>query len=231
MVYVTRYSGDYGATFSQPNIFGYAAPASIENIKIININMASSGTAILMANNGTYTAYSYVPGSANAQAFVSPRYQLGSTSSNNATLTPELVVVSSAPSTGSQTAWEVTSSGATYSNITPTIGDVGLAVGHRCLAMPWKSGARAAGIFEFSGTRRLVTKTNIGSASTTWTDRGTLTSDANMVTYRQGDSNLQELYGTDGKVWYSPDHGATIYSKEYPGYGTSTPAIRIDVFG
>lgn len=230
--YVTRVSSDYGDNFSLPTIYGVAGPSSIETVKIINTLLASAGTSIhITENGGTFSVYSNVPGSANASVFVSPRYEIGSTGGNNANNTPELVVVSSVLSSGSQTAWEVTSSGATYNNITPTVGVPGIAVNHRALAMPWKSATRAAAILEFDGTRRLMVKTDIGSATTTWTNRGTLTDDANHVTYRKGDANVNELYGTNGRVWYSPDHGATIYSKNYPGYGTATPAIRIDVYG
>lgn len=231
-VYVTRVSSDFGNNFTYHAAYGIASPSSIETVKVMPSLLASTGSAVLLSQEGgTFANYSYVPGSANAFVFASPRYELGSTSVSNANNTPELVVVSSVLSSGSQTAWEVTSSGATYSNITPTVSVPGVAVDHRGLAMPWKSGARAAAILEFDGTRRLMVKTDIGSATTTWTNRGTLTDDANMVTYRKGDANMQELYGTDGRVWYSPDHGATIYSKNYPGYGTATPALRIDVYG
>lgn len=216
----TRYTSNYGATFApEEPIAGVLFPGAFDLVKI-GPGAVAAGDDISIATTagGAYSSYATVTTNATPAALVVPRWELGSTSASNANTTPEFILASSTSDSSGDSMWEVTASGATLTNITPNDGtDDGLAVGPRCIAMPWRSGYRLAAVLDFDGTRKLIVKTNVGAGSTTCTVRDSLTSDANAVTYRKGDTTLNELYGTDGtEAWYSADHGATIVSKATP---------------
>jgi hypothetical protein len=128
--------------------------------------------------------------------------------------------------------WEVTSTGVTFDDITPEIStEFGVAVGPHCIAMPWRSALRCAALLAFDGSIHLLTKIDLGSASTTWTDRGAVTANALYISYRKGDLTLNQLYFVDGQPQYSPNHGATIYERPFPFDETTTPALFIEPYG
>ena len=228
----TQRSADYGATFASTQASAGAdiTPGAMDLVRIGPGALMADDADINIATTagGSYSSYSTVPTDATPAAIVIPRYEIGSTSTSNANTTPEYILASSTLSDVGAALWEVTASGATLRSITPSDGtDDGLAVDHRCIAMPWRSGARMAAILLFDETRKLLVSTTIGGGTVSWTVRDSLTADANMVTYRKGDTTLNELYGTDGDAWYSPDHGANLYTKSAP----DTPLILVNVYG
>jgi len=215
----TRYSADYGATFGVQTVGTTVLTGAMDLVRIgPGALAASDDISIATTAGGAYSAYTTLPTDATPAAVVIPRYELGSTSASNTNTTPEYILASSTADDDGYSLYEVTASGATVTNITPNDGtNDGLAVDHRCVAMPWRSGARLAAVLVFGSTRKLIVKTNVGAGSVTCTVRDALSADANAVTYRKGDTTLNELYGTDGgDAWYSGNHGATIVSKDTP---------------
>lgn len=231
----TRYSSDNGATFASPVTAGTDAYAmgglDTERVGLPFLIGTTGQVKIATTLGGTYSAYgSATPTGTEPNAIVIPRYQFGSTTTGNiSTNTPQYLMGSSILGASNKAILKVTSSGATFTDITPLIGsDYGLTVGSRSLAIPWRSGSRIAGVLQFGSLPRLVVSTNAGAS---WTDRGVLDTTARMVTYRKGDVAMKQLYLTAGQPAYSPDHGASIKLKAFPSDYTTEPAKWIVVYG
>lgn len=231
-----RYSTDRGATWAAAIAVGTSAGAIAggDTIKIGTVSLFGADNQIKKntTNGGAYSNYGIAMASGtDPTAIVIPRYIFGSASTTNAsTNTPEYLVGSTALSAGNAGLWKVTSSGATFTDITPVLtGQYGKAQTANCLAMPWRSGSRIAAILTFNTTRHLVTSINAGAA---WTDRGALTATADYIHYRKGDTTLNQLFGIGyadaTKPFYSPNHGAALYEKTSP---TTDDLLGIQVYG
>lgn len=224
------YSSDYGATFSAP-LTTAATPGAIggaDTQKIGSVSLVAADGQVYKntTNGGMYAAYgSAMPASAEPTALFVPSKQFGGTTANTGS-NPQYLVASAVASSA-HSVWKVTASGATFTNITPTVGgNPGLAGSANCVAMAWYNGSRIAAILSFGGTLHLVTSTNAGSS---WTDRGALTTPADGIQFRKGDTTMNQLFWIDGDgVGYSPDFGTTIVHKQYP----STDAlVSLSVYG
>lgn len=229
----TVYSTDYAASFASAVTVDTTGGAGLDTIKI-GVPVLAGGEAqvkIATSAGGAYSAYgSATPTGTEPTALVIPRYQFGSTSTSNAgTNTPQYLMASSVLGTGNKAVLKVTASGATFTDITPQVSsDFGIALGARCIAMPWRSGSRIAAVLMFGSSPRLVVSTNAGAA---WTDRGILNANAVQVAYRNGDTTMQQLFLTNGSPAYSPSHGASIISKAYPGDSATEPILGILPYG
>lgn len=105
--------------------------------------------------------------------------------------------------------WTVTGGG-TKTGITPS-GATAM-VGPDC-ATTWK-GKKMAVIASVSGTRKLFTTTNAGSA---WTDRGAVNAASSYIRVRRLSSTGSQLYfNSAGNVGYSGNFGASITYKAVP---------------
>lgn len=229
------YSADFGATFGSLQSISstLSAPNGTDAIKIGVPLLVGDAAQVKIATavHGAYSAYgSAMPTTAVPTCIVLPRYQFGSTSTGNVgTNTPQFLVSSAVLSAGSETMWKVTSSGATYTNITPTVsGDKGLAISFRSVAMHWRSGSIIVAVLSFGGSPRLVISTNAGSS---WTDKGIIDDDAKMVVFRNGDTTMQELYIANGGPAYSPNRGTSISTYAYPANSATEPIFKILVYG
>lgn len=234
----TVYSTDYGATFAGAVTIGDPVTGSYAGMDTIKIGdevlSASAGEVDLAQAGGAYSAYgSAMPTGAEAAAILIPRVVFGSLTGNNAdTTTPEYLVASDLLTASNEALWKVTSSGTVQTDITYNDGsNYGIATGPDCLAMSWRSGKKIAVVMLFGSLPRLITSDDAGA---TWTDHGVLTANANAVTFRKGDEDIIELYGTDGQPWFTLDAFsgvATITKRSYPGDPTTEPVKWIDVYG
>lgn len=229
----TRYSSDYAATFGDIRTSGAAsfitAPAAIQIGTTALIG--SSGQVRKATSGGTWADYgSVTPTGTQPTALLLPRYQFGSTTTGNVTTTtPQYLMGSSVLGASNKALLKVTASGVTFTDITPFVTpDYGLVITNRSLAIPWWSGAKICGVLQFGSLPRLVTSSNSG---TSWSDRGVLDTSAKMVVYRKGDTTAQQLFITNGGPAYSPDFGASIITKTYPGDTATEPIIGIAVYG
>lgn len=230
----TYYSTNNGVTVGSlrqigPAIDGYGG-FDVVKIGPGAVGGYSGQTGIAVAAGGTYQVYgTVVPTGAQPNAIWIPRYTFGSTSSSNANTTPEYLVASNALTVGTQALWKVVGSGGTFNNITPTDGtNYGVAVSAYCIEMPWRSGNVIAGVFQMGAAPRVGYSANAG---TNWTFSGPLSSGGKMVTFRKGDTSLQQLFGADGRPFYSPNAGSTIVYKPYPGTQSTDPVIGIAAYG
>jgi len=229
----TRYSSDFGATFGSPVSVGTAignVGIDTERIGVPVLAGYDGQVRIATSAGGAYSDYgSATPTGTQPFALAIPRYQFGSTTTGNvSTTTPQYLLGSNTLGSSNKALLKVTSSGTTFTDITPSSGgDYGLSISPRSLAIPWRSGSRIAAVLRFGSLPRLVTSTNAG---TSWSDRGVLDVNANMCTFRKGDVAMQQIYLTNGGPAYSPNYGASIVTKSYPA-DTSEPLIGIAVYG
>lgn len=227
---LVTYSSDGGATWgTTQNIGANPGIGGFDTIKIGTASLAGRAAQVEIATSagGAYSDYGAgLSGSADPACIVIPRYIFGSTSSGNvSTSTPEFLCVSDLLDGSSQSVWKVTASGATYTDITPNNGgNEGLAVSSECVTMAWLSGSVIAAILEFSGTRRLYTSANAGSA---WSDRAALSNEARYIRMRRNDTTLSELYYVDDRPYFSDDFGANQYERTFP---SADPVRGIEVY-
>lgn len=227
------YSDDYGATFATPEQLGDAPGTfgGMDTLKIGDLTLAGySGQVFKTTSAGSGADYgSTMPTDGQPNALVLPRYVFGSTSSGNTGATPEYLVASEVEDSSGDTLWKVTASGATFTAITPNDGsNNGLAVSNNCLAMPWFSGSIIAYVALFGSLPYIAISVNAG---TSWTFRGPLSTDAKMVTFRKGDTLMNQLFGADGGPFYSSNRGATIVYKSYPASDVEEPLLGVAVYG
>jgi hypothetical protein len=225
-------STDFGASFAAPQVL---APSLSDNVgfdieRVGNPVLAGTPGQVQIATTlgGTFAAYgSAVPTDGAPNAIVCPRFQFGSSTGNISTSTPQYLLASGAIDASDHTAWKVTASGATFTNVTPTIAGVhGTVAGPNALAISYRNSNRWSIIADFAGTpneRHLLT--NI-AGTTSWTDRGQIADDAACVTYRILDPSMRQIYianGADG-ILVSQNHGSTLQAKTPP---TTDPIVII----
>ncbi len=231
---MTVYSTNSAAAFAAAELIGTGpddANGSIDTAKIGTRALAASdGQAELANTGGAWADYgSAMPTSTEATAILIPRLKFTDGASNASTATPEYLTGSGALDASNEALWAVTASGATFTDITPFFSpDYGLATGPDCLAMSWRSEDNIAAVLLYGSLPKLVVSANQGSS---WTDRGVLTADANAVTFRKGDADMVELYGTDGHPWFTLDNGAVITKLTSPTDASNSPITWIDVYG
>lgn len=228
----TVFSTDNGATFAAPVSVG-TVDGGIDAERIgVPVLVGDSGQIkIATSAGGSYSAYgSATPTGTQPTALVSPRFQFGSTTASNVTTnTPQYLMASNVLGSSNKALLKVTSSGGTFTDITPHISsDYGLAISKRSCAMPWWSGSKIAAILLFGSLPKLVVSSNAGSI---WTDRGVLDAAATMVTFRRGDQAMLQLFGCAAQPFYSPDFGATVVLKSVPTDTTTDPITGISVYG
>lgn len=230
---VTRYSTNYGETFAAQQTVGAgdAGGHGMDTVKIGTVALIGAAGQVKKATSGgAWSDYGdpLVTDFAPTALFI-PRYQFGSTSTSNATSTPQYLIASSAEDDDGETMYKVTSSGTVFTAITPTVsGDKGLALGAYCIWMPWWSGSIIFAALSFGGSPRLVISTNAGSS---WTDKGILDDDALQVIGRRGDKTMQQTFLTNGMPAYSKDRGTSIVSKTFPTDAATEPVTGIQVYG
>jgi hypothetical protein len=223
----TRYSTNYGATFSAAVDVG-----TFPGGGFMGGDTSKIGTQIIATKDdqsrkasagGAYSDY----GSAVSQgAIVIPRYEPASTTTDNSGSTPKHVVFAS-ELTSSESMWYW--NGASYTAITPTESSIeGLALSPHCIDMWWRNGNYMACIAVYEGSYRLKTSTNGG---TSWTDRTALSDLAAYVRYRKGDTTGQQLFFSDGTPYYSSNAGSTKQAKTYPESPTTAPVLFIEPYG
>lgn len=227
------YSSDYGATFGTPDEIGSApdgfvglAATKIGDLLLVGYDgqVAETDSAANTADYGDP-----VPDEGQPNALYIPRFQFGTTSTNNATSTPEYLLASSTVTSNDEALWKVTDAGTTFTDITPdNSGTEGYAVSSHCLAMPWGSGSVIAAVLQFGSLPYVAFSDDAGS---NWTLRGPLDAAAAMVTFRKGDLTFQQLFGGGGRPFYSPNRGATIVYKTYPEDPQDDPLLGVAVYG
>lgn len=227
------FSDDYGATWDTPASLGDAPGnfGGLDTIKIGDLTLAGYlGQVFKTTSAGGGADYGgAMPTDGQPSAVLLPRYAFGSTTSGNTGSTPEYLVASDTEDSSNDTLWKVTASGVTFTPITPNDGTYnGLAVSHNCLAMPWFSGSIIAYVALFGSLPYIALSINAGSS---WSIEGPLSTDAQMVTFRKGDTTMQQLFGADGQPFYSPNRGATIVYKSYPADDTVEPLLGVAVYG
>lgn len=224
--FVTYFSDDHGATFDAPVSVDESSAGGIDSIKIGNSIVAAGAANLEKATTkgGTYADYGDpYPTGADGTLVLVPRFRPGGTTNNISTGSPYAVVGSSVLTGDDEALW--TFNGTDFTDITPVYsGTPGTVVGPHCVTMPWRSGARMAGIFDFGGTRRVFTRVN-----TTWTYRTAISDDCHYIRMRKGDTNLRELYIANGYLAvYSPNFGVNFYSKSIPVTGN---IVSLEVYG
>jgi len=221
------YSDDFGVTFGDPEITGVVVGGA-DSIKIGPSMFVGAGGEIVRATTrgGAFTSYADpMPTSTFADLLLVPRYRPGTASTNNiSTTTPYLVVGSAVASGADEALWIVDGAGA-FTDITPlNSGDPGTVVGPDCLAIPYRSGAKMVGIFDFAGTRRMYKR-----VSGSWSEITAISSAANYIRMRKGDKQLKEVYFANGSLaGYSPTFGVDMYSTTIPVTGD---IISLEVYG
>lgn len=230
-------STNKGATYGTAQVVG-SSPGAFGGFDVIPIG------SLTLAGQGTIPAYAIpfgaafvnygvgLPGSGVPSVLKIPRFALGSTLTANNGTVPQYLVGSNTLTAGNAALWRSSVGGGSLTNITPSVAGVfGKAVSPNCVDMPFKSGLKAALIYDFGGTRRLMTTTDV-SGSPTWTNAGSLTPTADYVQYRRGDPNLAQIYGVGkldaAKSFYSPNGGGTLIEKASPATGS---LIGLRVYG
>lgn len=228
----TVFSDDYGATFGSAQIIGDPPTGSyggMDTIKIGDLALAAqTGQVDSAQSGGAYSAYGVVmPTGAEPADILIPRFELDSVADNNGgTTTPDYLVASDLLTASNEALWTVVNSGVDFTDITPYDGsNYGLATGPNCLAMSWRSGKKIAAILMFGSLPKLYVTEDTGA---TWLDRGVLGGNANALTFRKGDADLDQLFGTDTHIWYSLNSGQTLTTKKTPA---SDPIEWISVYG
>lgn len=219
----TRYSSNYGSTFGSDVSVGTATGADTgsDSVKVgTTILVAADGQVRKASAGGSYSDYGDpLPAGFIPACIWIPYYKIGSTSVTNSATNPDYVIVSSGLDSATESVYLVTDAGTTFNAITPIVSAVkGVGVGANCLTMPFKSGKRMAAVLSFSGTRKLVVSTNIGT-SDTFTSRGAVGTGAQSVRYRRGDNTFNQLAIGNGStgLLVSQNNGVSLLSKGNPG--------------
>ncbi len=192
----TVFSDDFAATFATPESVGTSSGSwgGMDTSKIgTQVLTSADGQTMKAATGGAYASY----GTAHSQgAYFVPRYIFTSSTTGNTGSTPEYLLFAPALDTGASM-WRVTAGGNTFTDVTPIRSTVeGLAVGHRCAAMWWRSGSKIVAVAEFAGaTRRLCCSDDSGA---TFTFSGTLHSEAVAVTTRKSDTAVKQVFVANG---------------------------------
>jgi hypothetical protein len=226
----TRYSDDYAVTFATAEAVG-TVPGLFIGIATSKIGsqilVAADGQTQKASAGGAYAAY----GIAHTQgAYFIPRYIFTSSSSGNTGTTPEYLLFAPELDTG-ESMWRVTAGGNTFFDVTPIRTSVeGLAVGHRCIAMFWRSGSKIVGIAEFAGTvRRLFCSDDSGAS---FTFSGVLHEDACALTTRKSDANSRQVFLTNGtELGICADAFAATPLISNRNIGLSDSLIGLQVYG
>lgn len=223
------FSSDFGATFAPPKD---VTPSLASNVGFdfsfgaASLVAAVGQVMIATDEGGDYEAYGDpLPDGLAANAILLPRHTFAG--ADNSGSMPQYVVASAALTEDDLSTYRVTSSGATFTDITPVVSSTpGTIVGPNALAGAFKNAQRIAAIFDFDGTRRLMTSANSG---TSWSTRATLDAEAAYVRYRRGDLTFKQLYIANGEagIKVSVDHGANLKTKAVP---TSAAIIGIEPY-
>jgi hypothetical protein len=151
-----------------------------------------------------------------------PYYALGSTATKNYPDTTPDYLIGATPQVSSEGLWKVTGAGSRTA-ITPAAGAT--AIGPNLLAI-WK-GTKIAVVMLVSGTRKLYTSLNTGTA---WTFRSNMSANCNFIRGRRGDAQGMQLWVADGATLkFSKDWGATLTSKTTPN--SSDVLKGVDIYG
>jgi len=225
------YSDDFGVTFATPELIDVNG-GGFDTVKVGTVALAGGvGQVYKVTSGGAWAAYGDpLPDvAAIPTAIFAPFYKFGSTTVKNSSTNPEYLVAFSVLDSDTASLYKVTSSGTVFTDITPVVsGDEGLAIDPDCIWMPWYSGAVIFAVLSFGGSPRLVVSANSGS---TWSDKGILDDDANMVVSRLSDKLARQTYISNGNPAYSPNRGTSIISKSYPESQSTEPVLGIQVYG
>lgn len=192
----TRFSDDFAVTFASAEAVG-TVPGEFTGLATSKIGsqilVSGFGQTTKASDGGSYADY----GTAHAQgAYFIPRYIFSSTSSGNTGASPEYLLFAPELDSG-ESMWRVTAGGNTFFDVTPIrSGTEGLAVGHRCTAMFWRTGYKIVAIAEFGGSVRRLCCTDDGGA--TWTFSGTLDGDSVALTTRKSDTASKQVFIGNG---------------------------------
>lgn len=224
----SRYSTDYGDTMAAAVVVGISAAVypSVDTSKGgAQILAGAGGQTRKTTAGGAYADY----GSAKTQGAIHvPRYQFGSTVTGNTGSNPQYLLAALALDSG-ESLWKVTASGATFTDISPTIsGDTGLALGANCIHMPWKRGDYILAILMFGSLPKMVVSTTSGAS---WVSAGVLDASASYVRTRKNDLTYRQAFLTNGGPAYTSNYRAgtiAIVTKSYP---SSDAVLGIEPFG
>ncbi len=225
---VTRFSDDFAASFNPAREVGTEVEpfGGVDTSKVGSQVVASADGQTKKASGGSaYADY----GTAHAQgAIFVPRYIFTSTSSGNAGSTPEYLLFAPALDSG-EAMWRVTAGGNTFFDITPDDGsDLGLAVGHRCIEMPWRSGAIILTVADFDGVRKLATSDDSGA---TWNFSAALEDGALSVTTIKADATNKKAFIADGAfLGFCADYRAATPVVKKKNIGVSTDLLFVEVY-
>lgn len=222
--YQSIYSEDYGATFASPEVIDVNG-GGFDTVKVGDVALAGGVGQVYKASaGGAWAAYGDpLPDAASVPTCIwIPYINFSSTSTKNSSTSPQYLVGLSSLTAGNESLYRVTAAGTVFTDITPLRSGVyGVPVGENSLAMSMRNGNKIAGIFSFSGTRRLYTSTNAG---TSWVDRGVVGTGAQSVRFRRGDRNATQLCIGNGStgLTVSQNFGSTILAKTNPSENAIT---------
>lgn len=162
----------------------------------------------------TAAAYgSTFPAGAEPNALYIPFYAFGTTTVNSSS-TPEYLAASTTATGGGAALWKVTSSGATFTDITPNDGSFdGVAVSSKCIAVGWKNSDLIVALLSFDGDRKLCRSINGG---TSWVISSALNSAADSVQIGKRDSRVPFANGAIYGVVSDISAGTSVLSKTGP---------------
>lgn len=235
---VTRFSDDSGQTLSSAQTVGAnASVTGFDTIRIGTVTLAGYAGNVGRSTTeaGTYSLYSSGFTFAPACLHI-PRYAFGSTTTDNInTTTPEYLAANY------NQVRKVTASGATITNITPTLGTPPVYTSTNHVVMPWTDGNKIAAVFIFNvppnHIGRLYRSSNAGASwsvdSTQSIGGGNTFLKTPYIRMRRTDAFAKELYITsNGDIFFSPDFGETTREIVSPVVNNdSDSVIGIEVYG